>query len=135
MELTGQCLCGAISYTCTTEPVFAGNCHCTDCKRSSGGAYAPTIFFPQQSVSISGDAKYYASAGGSGKMVNRGFCPTCGSQLFGKPEGMPDMIAIRAGTLDDPSQYKPQIDLYTSHCTDWDVMDESLPKFPKMPPA
>ena len=134
MDMTGKFLCGAISYTCSTDPVFTGNCHCTDCKKSSGSGYAPTMFFPVSSVTISGDAKYFASPGKSGKMVNRGFCQNCGSQLFGKPEGSPDMIAIRAGTLDDPSQYKPQIDLFTSHAVGWDTMDQDLPKFPEMPP-
>lgn len=135
MNLSGKCLCGDVSYTCSAEPVIAGNCHCTDCKKASGSGYAPTMFFPANMVSITGDVKYYDSKGKSGKTVSRGFCPNCGSQLFGKPEAFPDMIAIRAGSLDDTSQYKPQIDLYTSHGADWDVMDESLPKFPEMPPV
>lgn len=135
MSLSGKCLCGAVSYTCSVDPVLAGNCHCVDCKKSSGSGYAPTMFFPIDSVSITGDVKYYESTADSGKLINRGFCPNCGSQIFGKPEAFPDMLAIRAGSLDDTSQYKPQLDLYTSHGADWDVMDESLPKFPEMPPA
>jgi len=113
---------------------MAGNCHCTDCKKSSGSGYSPTLFFPESSVSISGEVKFYESKGKSGKQVSRGFCPNCGSQLFGKPEVLPGLIAIRAGTLEDTSKYKPQLDLFTSHAVAWDVMDERLPKFPEMPP-
>jgi len=134
MNLSGNCLCGAVSYLCKVEPVMAGNCHCNDCKKSSGSGYSPTLFFPEPSVSISGEVKFYESKGKSGKLVSRGFCPNCGSQLFGKPEVLPGLIAIRAGTLEDTSKYKPQLDLFTSHAVEWDVMDESLPKFSEMPP-
>ncbi len=92
------------------------------------------MFFPEDSVSISGEVKYFESKGSSGKMVKRGFCPTCGSQMFGIPEVMPDMLAIRAGSLENLSDYEPQMDIYTSHSTVWDVMAEGLPKFPEMPP-
>lgn len=134
MAISGKCLCGAVSYTCAVDPIFEGNCHCNDCKKSSGSGYAPTMFFPKDSISISGSVKYFESKGRSGKLVARGFCPNCGSQIFGKPEMMPDFIAVRAGTLDDTSMYKPTLDLYTSHATAWDAMDDSLPKFTEMPP-
>ncbi len=134
MKLSGKCLCGAVSYTCANDPVFAGNCHCNDCKKASGSGYAPTLFFPENSVSISGEVKYFASSGRSGKMVDRGFCPNCGSQVFGKPAALPGMLAVRAGSLDDISAYAPQMDIFTSHAAAWDAMDENLPKFPEMPP-
>jgi hypothetical protein len=41
---------------------------------------------------------------------------------------------ITAGSLDDPSQYKPSIDIFTSSAQPWDYMNPALPKFPKMPP-
>lgn len=75
-------------------------------------------------MSISGDVKYFESKGASGKVVSRGFCPTCGSQMFGKLATMPDMLAIRAGSLDDTSEYKPQIDIFTSHAVAWDVLSQ-----------
>jgi hypothetical protein len=133
MNISGQCLCGSLSYTCDVEPVFSGNCHCNDCKKSSGSGYSPTMFFPEQSVSITGEVKYFESEGSSGKTVKRGFCPACGSQTFGISEAMPGMFAIRAGSLDNTSAYKPQIDIFTSRASEWDVMDQSLPKAPEMP--
>ena len=40
---------------------------------------------------------------------------------------------ITAGSLDDPKQYVPQMDIYTSSAQPWDHMNPALPKFPKMP--
>ena len=134
MSMSGQCLCGAVKYECSTDPVIAGNCHCRDCQKSSGSAYAPTFFVPEQSISIQGQVKYYESAGGSGGKVSRGFCPNCGSQLFGKTEAMPGLIAVRAGSLDDTSQYHPQVDIFVSRAAPWDFIPPTATQFPEMPP-
>ena len=109
------------------------NCHCNDCKKASGSGYTANAAFPETNVSISGEVKYFENKGGSGAAVNRGFCTNCGSQIFGKPAAMPGVLIIRAGTLDDLSIYKPQIDIFTSHATAWDVMDQDLAKATEMP--
>jgi len=89
---------------------------------------------PLSAVKITGQVKYYESKGDSGNTGSRGFCPNCGSRLFGKPAVASDLIMIMAGSLDDPSAYKPAMDIYTSSAQPWDHMDPALPKFPKMPP-
>lgn len=134
MSMTGQCLCGAVKYKCSADPVIAGNCHCRDCQKSSGSAYAPTFFVPEQSISIQGQVKYYESVSGSGGKVSRGFCPNCGSQLFGKTEAMQGLIAVRAGSLDDTSQYRPQVDIFVSRAAPWDFIPPTATQFPEMPP-
>lgn len=134
MEFTGQCLCGAVSYICSGEPAFAGNCHCDDCKKTTGSGYAPVLFFAEDAVSMEGKVKYFSKPGGSGQSVSRGFCPECGSPMIGKVEVLPGMIGIRAGTLDDRSLYTPAIDIYTCHAEAWDAMDPNIPKFEEMPP-
>jgi hypothetical protein len=134
MNLSGSCSCGAVTYTCSNPPVMSGNCHCQSCKKASGSGYAPIFFVPENTIDICGEVKWYERTGDSGKPINRGFCPNCGSQLFGKPGVMPGLISVRAGSLDDPSQFKPQADIWTSEAPAWDVMDPALPKVPQMPP-
>lgn len=134
MTVSGKCLCGKVTYSTAMGPVFSGNCHCVDCKKSSGSGYAPTMFFPEPAVSITGTVKYYATPGRSGQLVHRGFCPECGSSLFGKVDVIPGMIAIRAGSLDDLSLYQPQSDIFTCHASTWDAMDPALKKFEESPP-
>lgn len=130
---TGGCLCGAIRYECSAEPVAMGNCHCRDCQRVTGSAFATTLLVPCSAVTITGDVKYYEATGDSGGIVRRGFCPTCGSRLFGKP-AIPDLMSIMAGSLDDPSWFRPGIDCYTASAQPWDYMNPELPKFEKLPP-
>lgn len=134
MNMSGRCLCGLVEYTCSGEVAMAGNCHCINCKKSTGSGYAPVLFVPEDSVEITGEVKYYESTGSNGATARRGFCPNCGSQLFGKPRAFPGMLGIRAGSLDDLSRYRPQVDIFTSRSPDWDCMDPDLPRFDEMPP-
>jgi hypothetical protein len=133
-QLKGGCICGAVRYECHTAPIFSGNCHCSDCQKASGGGYSSSFFLPEAAVTITGDVKYHAVKGGSGNEVSRGFCPNCGSSLFGKPAVLAGLIGIRAGSLDDPSQYQPAMDIFTANAQPWVFLDPNLPKFPGMPP-
>jgi hypothetical protein len=133
IPFTGGCMCKAIRYECSEEPIFMGNCHCRDCQQATGTAFAAAILVLRNAVTIAGDVKYYDVIGGSGKIISRGFCPNCGSRLFGKP-AMPDFLGIMAGSLDDPSLFSPGFDFHTASAQPWDYMNPDLPKFPKSPP-
>ncbi len=130
----GGCICGAVRYECTAEPIMTGLCHCRDCQRATGGAFAPALAVPKSALKITGQVKYYDVKGDSGNTSSRGFCPNCGAPLFGRPGFAADIMTIMAGSLDDPSWYKPSMDIYTASAQPWDHMKPDLPKFPKMPP-
>jgi hypothetical protein len=66
--------------------------------------------------------------------MRRGFCPTCGSPVIGARTGLPDAMTISAGSFDDPSVFKPQVVCNTSRGHAWDLIDPTVPRFPKMPP-
>ncbi|MBM4299615.1 MAG: GFA family protein [Deltaproteobacteria bacterium] len=132
-KFTGGCLCGAVRYECVAEPIFMGNCHCRDCQKVSGGAYAPEIGLPAAALKITGTAKYHDTKADSGNTLSRGFCPECGTRLFAKTSAMPDLAMIGAGTLDNPSLYAPAMDIFTASAQHWDYMNPALAKFPKMP--
>jgi hypothetical protein len=132
-KFSGGCLCGAVRYQCEADPIFMGNCHCRDCQKATGGAYDPAIGLPAAALTITGKVKYYDSKGESGNILSRGFCPECGARLFGKASAMPDLAMITAGSLDDPTQYKPSMDIFTVSAQPWDHMNPALAKFTKMP--
>jgi hypothetical protein len=47
----------------------------------------------------------------------------------------PDLVAIRVGTLDDPSAFRPEADIFVKSAQPWDYMNPALPKFPTYPPG
>ena len=132
---TGGCFCGAVRYQAEADPIFSINCHCRGCQKTSGGGYAPIFMLPAAVLTVTGEVSYYESKGDTGHSVLRGFCPTCGSQLFGKPAVLPGTVGIKAASLDDPARYQPGADMYTDSAQPWDVMNPQLPKFAKAPPV
>ena len=46
VPLTGGCACGAIRYSCSSAPLYMGNCHCRDCQRATGSAFFPAVKAP-----------------------------------------------------------------------------------------
>jgi len=67
-------------------------------------------------------------------MTRRGFCPDCGSPILVKPDAAPQWVAIRVASLDDPSGFGPQVDVWTADAPPWDPMNPALPKFEMYPP-
>ena len=132
-RFSGRCLCGEIHFVCAGEPVFTGNCHCKDCQRTSGSAFTPALVFPERAVQITGTPRYFKSHADSGRWIERGFCPTCGAQLFAKLEALPEMLGLRAGTLDDATAYRPTMNFYVASAQPWDHMDDALPRMPGSP--
>lgn len=132
---TGHCLCGAVSYSCSAEPMMMGHCHCEDCRRSSGSGHCSHLAVPDSSITITGETTGYARPADSGNLVTRHFCPTCGSAVYSTNAAMPGMIFLRASTLDDPEVFKPQMHVYAASAASWDVRQEGLPAFDKMPPG
>jgi len=113
---------------------MAGNCHCRLCQQVSGSAFTANVAVPKDALRIMGDVKYHEAKADSGNTVSLGFCSICGAPVVGKSSGMPDLMMLRAGSLDDPSWYRPGMDLYTASAQPWDHMNPDLPKFLKMPP-
>ena len=131
---TGGCACGAIRYESTAEPVLMLHCHCRDCQRSSGGPFSSFVVVPAEAFTLrQGSPRFHASPSEMGGMTRRDFCPECGSPVLVRPDGIPHIIAIRTGSLDDPSGFNPQVDVWTSDAHPWDQMNLALPKSEKYP--
>lgn len=133
-KLSGGCACRAIRYDGNVDPVLMLNCHCRDCQQASGSAYAAIVAVPKAAVQMRGDPRYHKIVGAAGKAVERGFCPTCGSQVTVKFERLPDILGLHAGSLDDPSIYRPMMDVFISSAQSWDHMNPNIPKHPHDPP-
>ena len=124
VEWTGGCACGAIRYTCEGEPSVMLNCHCRDCQRATGSAYAAFVLFTKAAVALKGEPRYHKVIGGSGKPIERGFCQDCGSPVSVRLGAVPGIIGFHAASLDDPAMFKPAMDLFTASAHAWDLMHD-----------
>ena len=116
---TGGCLCGRVRYCLTASPRFTALCHCKHCQRQSGTAFSIVVGVPRGALRLEGDVMHYRDAGDSGHPVHRAFCPACGSPIFSTTHGEPDLIYLKAGTLDVTDDLKPTIELYPKSAQRW----------------
>lgn len=130
---SGGCACGAIRYECTADPIAAGHCHCRACQRASGAGHASHLMLPKGAMSVTGELAFYDAPADSGNIISRGFCSDCGSPVLTRNSGMPDMIAVRAASLDEPEKFQPMLVVYSENAHAWDPIQEGLPSFPGMP--
>jgi hypothetical protein len=131
---TGGCLCGALRYAVKGEPLYAGHCYCTDCRKASGSGFIPFIGVARSAVTFSGRTLVYRSKARGGGDAVRNSCPVCGGLVFGGEAGKSESFTIYAGSLDEPTRFCPTIAIFTRNRPDWAVIPPGLTVFEDMPP-
>jgi hypothetical protein len=99
---SGGCLCGAVRYEVHGPLRGVLVCHCSECRRWSGQAWAATAAQREDLVFLSEGALRWIASPRSDAQAQRGFCSRCGSCLFWDAPGR-ETISIGAGSL-DPSK-------------------------------
>ena len=124
---TGGCLCGAIRYEVSHPPSDAIACHCRRCQRLSGSAFLAGTFYPREHFQlIRGEPRWYESS----KIVHRGFCGVCGSQIFSRimlPE-YSETISVSIGSHDDPNSVPVVGHVGVESQQVWLKLDDDLPR-------
>lgn len=101
MSRSGSCVCGAVSFTITTPVSETGACHCSMCRKWSGGVFLG-VQVPKGGIEISGEENLTVYT--SSEWAERVFCKVCGASLFYRvtaPGPMNGEMHVGFGTLND----------------------------------
>ena len=128
----GRCLCGAVSFACTSEPMFQANCHCDDCRRSGGSVYASFAFVDEADLKIAGEMQVYENLSDAGNTMTRHFCPRCGSQVYHSNSKAPSRLGVRVGLIESADWFQPQANVYASRRLPSTPMNPDIKAFDKM---
>jgi hypothetical protein len=131
--ITGSCLCGALRYTASAEPIYAGYCFCEDCRKASGSGFIAFMGFAASALSFTGDAVTHTLVQSDGRKSERNFCPRCGGLVYGGARGQVEQHTIYAGSLDDPTRFKPTMAIFNSRRPAWVPLPPGLTVFETMP--
>jgi len=128
--LEGGCLCGGVRFRITGKLGPAGYCHCRQCQRASGSAFAAnaparTTYF--QIISGGDLVSEYESSPGK----FRAFCRRCGSPIYSRRDTEPDIRRIRLGALDSDPGRRPLAHVWVSSKAPWHAIEDSLPQYPE----
>jgi hypothetical protein len=131
LPLEGGCLCGAVRYRISAEPLDAGYCHCRMCQRSTGAPVASWLTMPSDGFAwIEGVPAVYRSS----PEAERLFCPTCGTQLIFREPAEPQFLDVTLASLDDPDAVHPDHHVWTTSRIAWFDTKDDLPRHPERGP-
>jgi hypothetical protein len=122
--LTGRCQCGAVRYEIDYHGEEGSTCHCTMCRRQSGGAFMGFVTVPRASLRLTGEIKFYRSS----DFGRRGFCPECGTPLIMDYDYEPSLTGIVTGSLDDPDAVPPTLHWGAESMLQWLKLADGLPQ-------
>lgn len=128
---TGHCLCGSVEYSFSGDPAMVALCHCDDCQRQSGSSFSLNVGVPAANFTVDASKlKTFATTGtDSGQPRERSFCPECGSPITAVLAEMGDLVFIKAGTLDDRTWLKPELEIWRESAQPWVPEDEEIGSF------
>ena len=113
------CQCGQLTAVCVGEPVRVSVCHCLDCQRRSGSAFAAQARYAADAVTIAGRSHEWVRTTESGAQSFHHFCPECGSTLWYHARPFHDLFAIPLGAFADPSFPPPIYSVYEGRKHGW----------------
>ena len=117
---TASCRCGQLTASVSGEPVRVSVCHCLNCKKRSGSAFAAQVRFPDDRVMIEGQSKSHRMTADSGNTATFHFCPDCGSDVYYVNDGKFDgLVAIPLGAFDDPYAFAPAFSVWEKRKHHW----------------
>lgn len=116
---TATCRCGQFRAACTGEPVRVSVCHCLECQKRSGSAFACQARWPDDQVEQTGDFGEWSRTGESGETATFRFCPTCGVTVTYTAEGLPGLTAVAVGAFADPQFPPPEYSVYEGRKHQW----------------
>jgi len=129
-HLEGGCACGAVRYRLTTPPMFVHCCHCRDCQRQAGSAFAiNALIEADRVVLLSGTTTPNAMPTDSGRPHHIHRCTTCATAIWSEYSGGPKLRFMRAATLDDPAALAPDVHIYTRSKLPWVTLPAGVPAF------
>ncbi len=138
LPLTGGCQCGAVRYEIAAPPITLYACHCTDCQRQTGSAFALSMVVPRTALRVvKGDPKLWRRPGAhtaSGTPADCAFCGACGARLYNLPSRDTAIAVLKPGTLDDTSWLRPVGHIWTSSAQPWVEIDAGMVSFPGQAP-
>jgi len=127
----GSCLCGAIEYEAELilEKIF--NCHCSQCRKSHGAAFATQAFAKGGTLKfLKGEEslKEYTGHGGV-----RAFCSNCGSRLMNYAPDKNLYLSVELSCVDSPHTGTPVAHANVDSKVPWHKPSENIPSYPGMP--
>jgi hypothetical protein len=131
----GGCACGFVRYRMPSQPLIVHCCHCSQCQRQIGSAFAVNALIEADRIQmLEGDVVDIIVPSPSGRNQKISRCPKCQVAVWSyylvMDGGIGELVRfIRVGTLDDPGRLPPDVHIFTSSKQPWLTLPPGAPAF------
>jgi hypothetical protein len=124
--LIGMCFCGAVRYSVADEFGYALNCHCSNCRRTTGAAFKPFAGIERHKFMVTqGEERLLIYGDATGHNAH---CSTCGSLLYSLVRDGA-YVHVTLGTLVDTPSIRPTAHIFVGSKAPWYTITDTLPQF------
>lgn len=124
--LAGKCLCGTVQYAVADEFIYAANCHCSNCRRTTGSAFKPFAGIERERLSLTNGEDNLLMFGD--EAAHDTHCKTCGSLLYSVVRDGA-FVHVAIGTLVDEPAIRPTHHIFVGSKAKWFAITDDLPQF------
>jgi hypothetical protein len=126
--MEGGCECGRARYRVEGEPIFVNCCHCRQCQKLSGSAFAMNAMIERDRVQVTRGADGLENEEGEAR------CPQCRVLLWATHRYFgPDILFLRVGTLDEGERLSPGAHFFLRSKHSWIAVPEKVRTFETLP--
>jgi hypothetical protein len=125
-RLSGACFCGAVEYTVADEFQYALNCHCSNCRRTTGSAFKPFAGLPRHKLGVSQGLDGLMIQGD--EATHDAHCRRCGSLLYSVVRSGA-YVHVAMGTLRDDPSIRPTAHIFVGSKAPWFEITDRLPQY------
>jgi hypothetical protein len=123
--LAGECFCRAVGYEVADQFAYALNCHCSNCRRTTGSAFKPFAGIARERLVVTrgrDNLLIYGDEAG-----HDAHCRRCGSLLYSVVrEGA--FVHVAMGTLVDAPSIRPTAHIFVGSKAPWHAITDDLPQ-------
>jgi hypothetical protein len=125
-SLAGRCFCGAVHYTVADQFAYALNCHCSNCRRTTGSAFKPFAGIEREKLAVTkGEDERMIFGDETGHDAH---CVRCGSLLYSLVRDG-GWVHVAMGTLQDDPSIRPSAHIFVGSKAPWFTITDSLPQY------
>jgi len=129
----GSCECKSVSYGFNGDPLTCYACHCTDCQTSSGSAFGLSMIINDKDIEVIDGKVAIKEINVNRTKVQKHYCAQCGTSFWFSADEYPGIVALKPGTFDDTSWFKPIAHLWVRSAQPWITLDKETPQYEKQP--
>lgn len=125
--IEGSCLCGQVRYTYDGDLPELSLCHCRQCQKAQGSAFAAVCPVDAGKLHFARGRELLREYRATPDKA-RVFCANCGSPIYSARDSAPQVLRLRAGTIDTPFQCRRVYHKFTAFKAAWETMGDGLPQ-------